>query len=66
MNDDLAFIHPLNDVKQDGINYHQIIKNHIKRKKAPRNTYNFQKEISQIPRQIQQKRPVNMVEQRQK
>ena len=25
----LIIIHPLNEVKQDSVNYHQIIKNHI-------------------------------------
>ena len=41
LDDDLTFVHPLNDVKQDSINYHQIIKNHIKvKKEAPQTRIN--------------------------
>lgn len=29
LDEQLIFVRPLNDVKQDSINYHQIIKNHI-------------------------------------
>lgn len=29
LDEDLAIVHPLNEVKQDSINYHQIIKNHV-------------------------------------
>lgn len=40
LNDDLTVIHPLNEVKQDGINYNQIIKNHVKEKEV-RNYHNY-------------------------
>jgi hypothetical protein len=30
LDDDLTFVRPLNEIKQDCINYHQIIKNHVK------------------------------------
>lgn len=35
IDDDLIIIRPLNEVKEDSINYHQIIKNHVKRVPSP-------------------------------
>ena len=61
LDDDLTFVHPLNDIKQDSINYHQIIKNHLKPKRMPikprvtdsnNMPINWRKELSNIPREI--------------
>ncbi|CAI2384584.1 unnamed protein product [Moneuplotes crassus] len=50
LDEDLAIIRPLNEVKEDSINYHQIIKNHIKKPKKP--AYNWRQEINKLPREI--------------
>lgn len=47
LDEDLAIIHPLNEVKQDSINYHQIIKNHVP----------YVKHIP--PKQIEPPKPIN-------
>lgn len=47
LEEDLMFVHPLNEVKQDSINYHQIIKNHIPVEK-PVPVYRLQQSSQQI------------------
>lgn len=71
LDDDLMFIRPLNEIKQDSINYHQIVKNHVPaiRRLPPRmksSTNNMQhfkgshmyEGIQELSKSIEDKMPV--------
>jgi len=64
LDDELAFIRPLNETKQDSVNYHQIIKSHMQKARQPpqsvlsleskpaqnKRSSNFYSEIQQLMR----------------